>query len=781
MTGLAIGQVCAQPQISLFSLNQVEIKDGPFLHAQQVNINYLLELDADKLLAPYRREAGLDAISDSYGNWENTGLDGHIAGHYITALSLSYASSKDIRLLKRLQYMLAQLQLVQDANGDGYLGGIPSGEKMWNQVGTGKIDADLFSMNKTWVPWYNLHKMFAGLKDAYVIAGQHNAKEILLDYGDWVKYLVKNLSHGQIQKMLITEHGGMNEVFVDMAEISGDQEYLQLAKSFSQDAILNPLLKSEDRLNGLHANTQIPKIVGFKRYADATGNKEWNAAAEFFWQRVVNHRSTAIGGNSIKEHFHAIEDFESMVKDVEGPETCNTYNMLKLSKMLYLTSAETQYLDYYERALYNHILASQHPEHGGLVYFTSMRAGHYRKYSSVHDSMWCCVGSGIENHGKYGELIYAQDANDNLYVNLFIASKLEVINKKITLEQDTLFPEEETSVIRVKGEGQFSLNIRRPKWLADRKFNISVNGKFVKDSTKNKTYFSIKRKWHHGDLVKISLPMATKAEALPSQAKHYAIVHGPIVLAAKVNPFPNEKLNFIGDDSRMGHIASGQVCPPEALPVMLDNPDEFIRKLKPVAGQALTYIADEQVSNPLSEPVKLVPFYKLHDSRYQVYWPNATQAELAAFRQQEALKAAKLAAIEKLTIDKVAPGEQQPESDHFYQGENSEAGVHMGRHWRHTRAWFSYELNDEQQRAKILRISYFGLDNGRYFTILLNGNKIADVELKGDKGNQFFDLDYSIPSSVINSSNGKLTLKFIAKPGSVAGGIYGVRLMSAAK
>ncbi|WP_111978697.1 beta-L-arabinofuranosidase domain-containing protein [Algibacillus agarilyticus] len=773
----AVDKIDFNNRLKMLPLSSVQITDGPFLQAQRVNLDYLLALEPDKLLAPYLREAGLETSSDSYGNWENTGLDGHMGGHYLTALSLGYAASGDERLYKHLIYMLAQLEVIQKTNGNGYLGGIPNGSAMWKDVAAGNIQADLFSMNKRWVPWYNVHKMFAGLRDAYLIAEIPLAKKLLLNYAEWLKILTQKLSRQDIQTMLITEHGGMNEVLTDMAEISGDNTYLDLAIAFSQQSILAPLIKQQDQLSGLHANTQIPKVIGFLRVSELSGDKTWQKAAEYFWDRVVNHRSTAMGGNSVKEHFHGLDDFNAMITDVEGPETCNTYNMLKLSKMLFFKTQDTRYLDYYERATYNHILSSQHPKHGGLVYFTSMRPGHYRKYSAVDKAMWCCVGSGIENHSKYGELIYNTDAQKGIYVNMFVASEIKLPALGVHLKQHTLFPDQARSKLVIKGQAQFKLHIRKPSWLAGNKMNIRLNGNPVTFSITDNHYLALNRHWQNGDTIEFDLPMQIKAEALPGNTQHYALVYGPVVLASKVDPFPNEKLEYIADDSRMGHIANGPMCPPEALPVILDDPDEFVKKIKAVTGSPLTFVAEQQLSNPLMSPVILVPFYRLHDTRYQAYWANTTPKALTKFRDRAAQAAAAIAELEALTIDKVAPGEQQPESDHFFKAEQSEAGVHMGRHWRHAHQWFSYELNDKQQDADFLRITYFGLDAGRQFSLWLNEHKLADVELKGDKGNDFFTVDYPISNLIASTAKGQYTLKFVAANHSIAGGIYGVRLM----
>jgi len=386
--------------------------DSPFKRAQDLDKKYLLDLDADRLLAPFLREAGLQKKAESYTNWENTGLDGHIGGHYVSALALMYASTGDEQIKNRLDYMISELKRCQDENGNGYIGGVPGGKAIWEEIAKGDIRASGFGLNNRWVPLYNIHKTYAGLRDAYLIAGNETAKDMLIKMTDWAIKLVSNLSEEQIQDMLRSEHGGLNETFADVAVITQNEKYLKLAHQFSHQLILNPLLAHEDKLTGLHANTQIPKVLGFKRIADIEGNESWSEASRFFWETVVEHRSVCIGGNSVREHFHPTNDFSSMITSNEGPETCNTYNMLRLSKMFYQTSLDKKYIDYYEKALYNHILSSQNPQTGGLVYFTQMRPGHYRVYSQPQTSMWCCVGSGIESHAKYGEMIYAHTSDD---------------------------------------------------------------------------------------------------------------------------------------------------------------------------------------------------------------------------------------------------------------------------------------------------------------------------------------------------------------------------------
>ena len=770
--------------LELVPLRNVQLLDSPFLQAQNTNKDYLMALDTEKLLAPFRREAGLP-FKETYGNWESTGLDGHMGGHYVSALALMYASTGDKAVLQRLNYVVAELKKCQDKLGTGYIGGIPDSKKMWDEIAKGDIRADNFSTNERWVPWYNIHKIYAGLRDAYWYADNKDAKKMLVKLSDWTIELTKNLSPEQMQTMLRTEHGGMNEIFVDVAAITGDKKYLKLAEAFSHQAILQPLEKSQDQLTGLHANTQIPKVIGFKHYADATNNEEWKKAAEFFWQTVHDKRTVAIGGNSVKEHFHDTADFAPMINEVEGPETCNTYNMLKLTEMLYLSSGEQsnpemKYADYYERALYNHILGSQNPDTGGFVYFTPMRPNHYRVYSQVHDGMWCCVGSGLESQSKYAEFIYARDKKSKqlpeVFINLFIPSHMEWKEQGIKLTQTTLFPDAETTSITVDKSAHFRLQVRYPGWVEAGKLTLRVNGKAVDVTQQPGEFIALERRWKQGDNVELTLPMRSTLEKMPDGSNYYAILHGPIVLAAKTQPFANEKLSYFGDDSRMGHIASGQMCPLEAAPFLLGNSQDFIQKLKPVAGKPLTFDASGLINGKQMAHVELIPFFRLHESRYSIYWPYTTAADVEKARAKAAADEKARLELQAKTIDQVAPGEQQPESDHFYKGEQSEAGLYNGRHWRHTRAWFSYELNDKKQEAKTLQITYAGIDAGRKFEIQLNGVVIAKVESTGN-AKEFFTVDYVIPQALAKKANGKYTLKFVAAPGSIAGGIYGVRLL----
>jgi DUF1680 family protein len=776
---LILGAASAQAA-DLFPLRDVRLGPSPFLDAQTTDLNYLMAMEPDRLLAPFLREAGLEPKKPSYGNWESTGLDGHMGGHYLSALALMYASTGDAGVKERLDYFVAELKRAQQANGDGYLGGIPGGRAAWRDVAAGKLQADNFSVNKKWVPWYNLHKTYAGLRDAYHYAGNEDARAMLIALCDWALRLTRHLSDEQMRTMLKSEHGGMNEVLADVYQMTGQQQYLDLALKFSDQRILQPLEKSQDKLTGLHANTQIPKVIGFKRIADLSGDRDMEHAAEYFWQTVVEHRTVAIGGNSVKEHFHDDKDFSPMVNEVEGPETCNTYNMLKLTEMLFLSQEKASFADYYERALYNHILASQRPGTGGFVYFTPMRPNHYRVYSQVDQGMWCCVGSGIESHAKYGEFIYARDAEngkDALFVNLFIPSTLQWREKGVKITQANSFPDQAGTRITVDGDAQFAMKIRYPAWVAAGKLGVKVNGRAIKVDAQPGSYVSVERTWRKGDRVDVSLPMTTRLEQMPDKSNFYAVLHGPIVLAAKTNPFPNEHLNFLADDSRMGHVAKGQVCPLEAAPTFVSDSRDFMKRFKPVPGKPLTFRAPGLVQGGAGSSTEFIPFFRLHDARYVVYWPQSTPGDYARMRSENAAKEAERLALDAQTIDQVAPGEQQPESDHFFKGEGADAGLNNGRHWRHATKWFSYQLNDPKREAKVLRLSFARVDGGRRFDIVVNGERIAEVALPTDEAQEFFTRDYALPAALVQAASGKLEVKFVAKEGSVAGGLYGLRLL----
>ena len=757
-----------EPKVEYFDISDVRLTRSAFKHAEDMDIQYLLALNPDRLLAPYLKGAGLEPKADNYPNWENTGLDGHIGGHYLSALSFMYAATGNEEIGRRLDYLLSELKRCQDTAGDGYLCGVPDGRKMWKEIEQGNVRAATFGLNDRWVPLYNIHKTYAGLRDAYLVAHREEAKDMLIKLTDWMERTTANLTDEQMQDMLRSEHGGLNETFADVAAITGNKRYLKLAHRFSHEIILNPLLKQEDKLTGIHANTQIPKVIGFKRIADIEKNNEWSKAADFFWQTVVNNRSITIGGNSVYEHFHPADNFESMRTSEQGPETCNTYNMLRLTKLLYATSANSRYMDYYERALFNHILSTQDPVQGGFVYFTPMRSGHYRVYSQPQTSFWCCVGSGLENHARYGEMIYAHKGNDQLYVNLFIPSTLEWGD--INIEQSTSFPDEEgTSVIVTSKKGKnkkFTLNIRVPEWVNEGELSLTINGKTEKVKIAD-GYVKVNRSWKDGDKLHVSMPMHLRAIDMPDHSHNYSFLYGPIVLASRMGTQRQD--GMFADDSRGGHIAQGPRLPLQNMPVVVGSTDDILSHISKTDGKMEFTL--KGVSPENYEGMKLEPFYRIHESRYMAYWPVLSASEVQK-RQEEVARQESIAqALEARTADKVTCGEQQPESDHFVKMEWSGTGNDGGVQWRETRQWFSYRMKTNGRKVTAVRIA-FRPENNRDARVLLGDTEIG---LFATAPNGIIELP--VKSDIIGKSE-TVTLKIAKGNKNITPHIYEVRLIT---
>ena len=757
-------------QMESFDVKDVTLTPSAFKHAEEMDIRYLLGIDPDRLLAPYLKEAGLKPKAENYTNWENTGLDGHIGGHYLSALTYMYASTGNQEIKGRLDYVISELKRCYDANGNGYISGVPGGKQIWKEISEGNIRAASFGLNDRWVPLYNIHKIFAGLRDAYLIYGSKECREMFIGLTDWMYRLTSALTDEQLQDMLRSEHGGLNEVFADAAAISGDARFMELAKRFSHKRVLEPLLKGEDHLTGMHANTQIPKVIGYKRIADLEGYEDWDKAAQYFWETVVDNRSITIGGNSVFEHFHPAENFESMLTSEQGPETCNTYNMLRLTKMLYATTGNTHYMDYYERALYNHILSTINPIQGGFVYFTPMRPGHYRVYSQPQTSFWCCVGSGMENHARYGEMIYSHKGDKELIVNLFIPSVLTW--GKTVVEQVNSFPAEEgtTLMINPKKPAEFTVSIRVPEWTESARMNAKVNGEPV-EAVLEDGFLKIERRWAKGDKLSVDLPMCLRAVQLPDMTENYSFMYGPVVLAASLGK--DDQLGMYADDSRGGHIAAGKKLPLNEMPLIVGDKDDMLSHISKVEGKPLTFKMTGLAPLKYKE-MTLVPFSTLHECRYMVYWPLVSEQEWKErLAKQEADEKARIA-LELITADKVTCGEQQPESDHFSNVAESVNGDDNGRHWRMTgrNGWFSYILNTKGWPVQHVRIALNGRE-GNEATVLVNGKEAGSI-IPYMPGNEEIHL-IDIPQEFRSENVLEVTVKGIE--GKASPKIYEIRIV----
>lgn len=762
-----------------FPLADVKLQDGPFKHAGDLNIQTLLKYDVDRLLAPYRKEAGLPEKAKGYSNWD--GLSGHIGGHYLSALAINVASTHNTECNKRMEYMLKELQSCVDANaannpewGMGYAGGVPNSKMVWSSLKAG----DFTAYHAAWVPWYNVHKMYAGLRDAWLYTGNQQAKALFLQFCDWGVNIVAALTDSQLQSMLDTEHGGMNEIFADAYQITGEHKYLDAARKFSHNMLLQPMSAGSDNLDNKHANTQVPKAIGFERIGELSHDPQYCRAGSFFWETVTTNRSVAFGGNSRREFFPGTAACMDFINDVEGPESCNSNNMLKLTEDLFRANPLARYIDYYERTLYNHILSTQHPVHGGYVYFTPLRPRHYRVYSAPNEAMWCCVGTGMENHGQYNRLIYTH-RNDSLSLNLFIASELNWKAKGIAIRQETQFPyTEKTRLTITKGTSLFVLMVRYPAWVKEGALKISVNGRPVEYTVSPSSYISLKRTWKKNDVVDIQLPMHNSIAHLPNVPAYVAIMHGPVLLAAKTG---TENLTgLVANDSRWGHIAGGEKLPVDKAPVIVeDNLSAMVDSLVPVKDKPLTFTFP---ALKMINPAKLVlePFYQIHDARYMVYWMTLKGTQYQPYLDSLAATEKERLALQHRTIDFVAPGEQQPEADHNIQSDQSRTGSSSNEFWRDATdgGYFSYNMATNGETNIELMVRYQGAEWGnRKFDIYIDGEKLTTEENTGRWNKSgFFNINYTIPDTLIKDKD-HIRVKFQAPPQGQTSAIYYIRLV----
>ncbi len=764
-----------------FPLGDITLLDGPLKHARDLNVQVLLKYDCDRMLAPYRKEAGLQPRKPSYPNWD--GLDGHVGGHYLSALSINAATGNE-ECRKRMEYMISELQLVLDANNQrheawchNYIGGVPNSAKMWTAFSKG----DFGPYFGTWAPFYNIHKMYAGLRDAWLYCGNEQAKNLFLKFCDWAVDITRDLNDEQMEKMLGNEHGGMNEVLADAYAITGEQKYLDCARRFSHRMLLVPLENGKDCLDNMHANTQIPKVIGYQRIAELAHDVQYHNASEYFWEIVTRQRSLALGGNSRREHFPTKENCIDYINDIDGPESCNTYNMLKLTEDLNRVKPNGMYGDFYETAMFNHILSAQHPQHGGYVYFTPARPRHYRNYSAPNEAMWCCVGTGMEDHGKYGQFVWTHDKgvkaeNDALYVNLFVASELNWKDRKMVIRQQTAFPYAESSVVEVaKGKGTFILKVRKPSWCE----NFTVKGVgFDADSYEENGFVCMKRKWKKGDQVKISMPMHAYIKPMINVPQYVAIMYGPILLGMKTGT--EDMRGLIADDSRFGQYAGGKKLALDEAPILLPKHlDDIAKDLKPVPGKPLHFKLATRMENAIDG--ELQPFFEIHDSRYMMYWLALGENDYKAYMQKLADEEKARQALEARTVDKVNPGEQQPETDHNMEADVTERGNTEGVFFRDARDghFFSYLMQTKGETNLSLQLKFWGQDEWRTseFDIYVNDKLLCSVNNSHRwRTTQFKTVDYAIPSEFVKGKK-EIRVKFVAHKGKQVGQIYGVRLV----
>jgi uncharacterized protein len=734
-----------------FSIKDVRLLAGPFKQAMQADQRYLLEIEPDRLLADFRRHSGLATRAEKYGGWESSGLAGHTLGHYLSACSMQYAATGDTAFLHRVNYIVNELADCQKARKkapavglvdmSGYVGAIPREDTLWSEVAAGNIRSHGFDLNGAWSPWYTVHKVMAGLLDAYLYCDNAQALAVERGMADWTSTIVGHLPDSTLQKMLACEYGGMNDVLTNTYAITGERKYLDLSYKFHDKRILDSLSRGLDDLAGKHSNTQIPKVIGCARRYELTADSRDRQIAESFWSIIVNDHSYATGGNSDYEYLGPARKLNDELTE-NTTETCNTYNMLKLTRHLFSWHPSAGLMDYYEKALYNHILASQEHETGMMTYFLPLRMGGHKEYSDRFNTFTCCVGSGMENHVKYGESIYSRGSDGSLFVNLFIPSRLNWKEKGVVLEQQTRLPADDrvTLVMTAAHPAAFTLRIRKPHW-AGEATQLAVNGAAQKIAVGEDGYIAVGRTWVTGDRVEVRFAENFYTEAIPDNPTRVALFYGPVLLA--------------------GELGGKEPDPVKGIPVLVaanPDPNQWVRRTD---TNALVF---RTAATGQPGDVTLIPLNQTENEYYSVYWDYFTPAAWTVRQQRYEEERKKEQELEDRTIDRLRLGEMQPERDHSFAGENLHTGEEHGKKWRATDdgGWFSFVLKVDPSGGNTILCSYWGGDHrGRVFDIQVDGQTIATQNLATFKQSKFYEVSYSIPAELVKGK-AMVTVKFVA-------------------
>jgi DUF1680 family protein len=625
-----------------------------------------------------------------------------------------------------------------------------------------------FDLNGMWSPWYTLHKTYAGLRDAYRFTGNPTALELLIRYATWAERILAPLSAAQVQQMLHTEFGGMNEIFADLYADTGDVRWLKLSYRFEHHAFTAPLKRHQDRLAGQHGNTQVPKVIGALARFAYTGDPGDGFGAAFFWDRVVQHHSYATGGHGKDEYFGEPDQLNDRV-DGRTAETCNVYNMIKLTRKLFALRPDVAYADFHERALFNHILASQDPQEGWACYMVPVGRGVQREYerNMRAGGFTCCTGSSMESHALHSHGIY-YESGDQLWVNLYAPTTLDWVAAGVTGTMVTDFPEGESAELKlvVAAPKEFTIALRRPDWVGTN-FALTINGAAVAVApvAKGSSFVELKRTWQSGDVVRVTLPKRLRLEPVPDNPRRVAILWGPLVLAGDLGEEPAGEIQ-----------GSRRLLESDPVPVFVAAERPVADWLKPVAGQPGSF---RTVGVGRDREVDFVPFYRLHRHKYAVYWDLFTPdewgkraAEIAAEREQQR----KLAAA---TVGLVQPGEMQAERDANMQGDETSPDRVMGRPGRRGKKWFSFDLPVAAATPLALVVTYNRDEwQERSFEILVEGERIGEQTIRPRGPLQFFDVEYAVPAPLVKDKT-KVTVRFQATKGSEIGGVFGLRMIRA--
>ncbi len=762
----------------MFHLTDVRLGDGEFRRAMESNAAWLLSLEPDRFLAWFRKEAGLEPKAPVYEGWESTGVAGQGLGHYLSALVMQHSATGDVACRQRAEYVVDELALCQKQHGDGFVAAIPHGRRVFEEIRSGSIRVQRAAhLNDSWAPWYTIDKLLAGLHDVYVHTGYPSALDVIVNLCEYIDGITAGLDEAQWQDMMRCEFGGMNHTLADIYTLTGNPRHLALADKFYHKAILDPLVRGEDPLPGKHANTQVPKLRGLAAIYERTGREDHRKAAEHFWRLVVERHSYVNGGNSAHEHFGPQVALNDRVEATT--ETCNTYNMLRLTRYLFGWNPHSVYMDYYERGLLNHILASQHRASGMVGYLGYVDRPARKHFCTPDASWWCCVGTGLENHTKYGESIYA--CNDSeLFINLFIASTLNYRAKGMRLTLRTDFPFDDAVRVDIDADRptRIDLLLRKPAWCDA--LEIRLNGVQLDAVAEDSGYVRIAETFKQGDRIDIRLPMSLRTESMPDNPGRIAFFYGPVLLAAVLEDGRNMPMEHTNHMQYLRSIRARV----DRIPMLLTPQDGWASVVGEIPGEPLSFVIRDRgrvlsAGELVETDITLRPAFTMGPEVYSVYLdtysPDEWQLQIKSIEkrlQEERALSARTLAVVRI-------GEQQSEIDFNLAGETTRTGNHGGLNWRDARegGWFSYTLPVDRESPCELVVTYFGTESGsRRFDILADHHVIATQELQGSRPGEFFDVVYPIPGELTHGRS-RVRITFRAHKDHIAGGVYGCRLM----
>ena len=776
---------------ALLPLTDVRLTGGPLKAQQEQNRKYLLRLAPDRLLSRFRREAGRKPKAQPYGGWEARGrgpdLAGHILAFYLSGASMMYEATGDEELKRRILYIADELEAVQKAHGCGYALAFKDGRNCFRDMQRGNIIVRLnekteytSTINGHFEPIYTFNKVALGLYRAWVATGDEQVRRVFLNLSDWfgTEFLDK-LSDADKDKMLDCEHGSLPESFADAYRMTGDEKYRRWARRLCQNRMLVPLSEGNRRkLDFHHANNEIPKFTAAERVYRITGEEWLHKAAVNAMDAFMYDYAFANGGNAYDEHLFPTNAFEAKFQRLAGPESCGSINMLRLTEALFETDPSARRMDFYERVLFDHILSTREPFKGLAVYHTPTKWGASRTYSREFDAMWCCTGTGFEAPGKYAQMVFSHAADDSaVRVNLFAPASLDWKARGVRLRQETAFPYGETTCLKIDAVGKdpaFTVRIRRPFW-ADGRFAVYVNG--AKAGELSDGYVSVARAWKAGDRIDVEFPMSLRAEPLPGSKNYAAFFYGPTLLVGDLGTEGISRRDYIPPLSAGNNTPSfiwsnrfGTYIPMASIPAdALRRPADY---LEPTALSPLTF-------HMKGTEILLVPMFALHYRRYAMYWRLMGDEECRDY----AAACAKEGEYARMAVDSVVPGNRESEAAHRLAGRDHLEGENIYGEtygWRgtHKGGFFTYRLAvGEGDKPLTLVARYRVCETGpRQFDVQVDGKTVFTEDLKDSGKRGFFYREMPIPKE-LTAGKKDVEVKFAAKPGNIAGGLFGLWLV----